>query len=99
MPGTESFATSRALAARYAHATPAEVDVLSPEALDRAVGEHDLVVRCVLQRSSSIVLVVFFSPLLSSAWSFFFYLSSISRIHFFVALLYGPKTISTRSLV
>ena len=89
MPGTESFATSRALAARYAHATPAEVDVLSPEALDRAVGEHDLVVRCVLQRSSSIVLVVFFSPLLSSAWSFFFisllYPGSISSLLFSMA--------------
>ena len=47
---TEAFAASKNLAARFAHATPAEINVTNADALDRAVSEHDLVIRCLKRR-------------------------------------------------
>jgi alpha-aminoadipic semialdehyde synthase len=47
IPGAEDFSVAKRLAGRYAHATPAQLDVNNAEALERAVAEHHVVVSLV----------------------------------------------------
>ncbi len=43
--GAGDFAMAKNLSSRYPHTTAMELDVTNADALDRAISEHDVVVR------------------------------------------------------